>query len=183
MALLEVRLRQMVHVHETADAAEAFARTRHQFEHQLRGVADGARDVGEDHEIDVARTSRTEVEIDQRTAALHRRANRAPEVDSAGARQSQPPSEPNPEAANQRRERVASLVVVKVGELVERHPLDRAESRNARGVDAGCGRFLACIRFAAMLAHRAGTIVGVFAPRASWRRASFVFFEGFVSDG
>src|SRR5580658_7255216 len=103
MAILEVGLRQMVDVHETADAAEASARTRHQFEHQLRGVADRARDVGEDYEIDVARTARAEVEIDHRAAALHRGANRAAEIDSAGLRKPQPAPEANPEASNQGR--------------------------------------------------------------------------------
>ena len=93
----------------------------------------------------MARTARAEVEIDHRTAALHRRANRATEIDSAGLRETQPASEPNPETANQWRERVARLVVVKVGEIVERPPLDRAESRDARRVDTGCARIFARI--------------------------------------
>ena len=152
MALLEIRLRQMIDVHETADAAEASARTRHQFEHQLRGVADRARDVGEDDEIDVARTARAKFEIDQRAAALHRGANRAAEVDSAGVRETQPASEPNPEAANQGSERVARLVVIEVGEIVERHPLDGAEARDARGVDTGRARLVARIRSPALRA-------------------------------
>ncbi len=165
MPLLEVGFRQMVHVDETADAAEASARARHQFEHQLRGVADRTRDVGEDYEIDVTRASRAEIEIDQRAAALHRGANRAAEIDSAGLRETQPASESNPEASNQRRERVARLVVVEVGEIVERHPLDRAESRNARGVDTGRRRFLARIRGALLFAAALLRLIaiGVFA--------------------
>src|SRR5579862_2314063 len=135
----------MVHVHETADAAEASARACHQFEHQLRGVADRTGDVGEDYEIDVARTARAEVEIDHRAAALHRRSNRAAKIDSAGLRETEPASEPNPEAANQRRERVAGLVVVQVGEIVERPALDRAEPRHARSVDTGIERLFARI--------------------------------------
>ena len=148
MALLEIGFREMVHVDETADAAEASARAGHQFEHQLRGVADRTRDVGEDYEIDVTRASRAEVEIDQCAAALHRGPNRAAEIDSAGLREPQPASEANPEASNQGREGVARLVVVEVGEIVEGHPLDRAEARNARGVDTGRCRFLARIRSA-----------------------------------
>ncbi len=165
MALLEIRFRQMIDVHETADAPKASARTRHQFEHQLRGVADGTRDVGEDHEIDVTWTARAEVEIDHRAAALHRRANRAAKIDSAGLRESQPASQPNPEASNQRGERVASFVVIEVGEIVEGPPLDRADSCNAGSVDAWCARLVARIRavvlFAATLFIRIA--LGVFA--------------------
>ena len=127
----------MVDVDETADAAEASARAGDQFEHQLSGVADRARDVGEDHQIDVARPARAEVEIDKNAAALHRGANRAPEVDSAGVRQAEPASKSNAEAANQRRESLARLVVFEVGEEVERHSLDRAEPRNAGAIEAG----------------------------------------------
>ena len=87
-----------------------------------------------------------------RAAALHRGANRAAEVDSAGLREPQPAPEANPEASNQGREGVARLVVVEVGEIVERPPLDRADSRHARGVDTGRRRFLSRIRSALLLA-------------------------------
>ena len=100
----------------------------------------------------MTRPSRAEVEIDQRAAALHRRANRAAEIDSAGLRKPQPASQPNAEASNQRSERVARLVVVEVGETVERSPLDRAEPRDARSVDTGRLRFLLRIRVDALLA-------------------------------
>ena len=88
---------------------------------------------------------RAEIEIDQRAAALHRRANRAPEIDLAPLRQTQPPPEPNPKTANQWRERLARLVVVQNGILVERPPLDRAKSRDARSVDPWRRRFVARI--------------------------------------
>src|SRR5579863_7753263 len=108
----------MIHVDETADAAEASVGAGDQFEHQLRGVADGARDVGEDYEIDVTGSARAEVEIDKSAATLHRGANGAAEIDSAGLGEAQAAAEADAEAANEGRERVASFVVVEVGEIV-----------------------------------------------------------------
>ena len=126
MSLLEIGFGQMVHVNEAADPAEASVRAGDQFEHQLRGVADRSRNIGENHEIDMARPARAEVEIDKSAAALQPRTNRTPEIDSAGPRQAEPPAQSNPEAANQRRQSLARLVVVEIGKLLERHPLDGA---------------------------------------------------------
>ncbi len=141
MALLEVGLGQMVHVNETADPAEASMRAGDQFEHQLRGIADRSRDIGEDHEIDMARPARAKVEIDKSAAALDCRANRAPEVDSAGPRQAQPPAQSNPEAPNQRRQSLARFVVVEVGKFLEGHPLDCPDARDTSRIDPALFRF------------------------------------------
>src|SRR5260370_14236572 len=98
----------------------------------------------------MARAARAEVEIDKSAAALDCRANRAPEVDSAGPRQAQPPAESNPEAPNQRRQRVARLVVVEVGKFLEWHPLDCPDARNSSGIDSLRFRFCSFLRFAAL---------------------------------
>src|ERR1700675_70573 len=99
----------------------------------------------------MTRPARAEVEIEQRAAALQARTNRAPEIDSAGPRQAQPPPESNPEAPNQRRERIARLVVVEVGKFFERHPLDRTESRTTSAIDSRRHRFSSCTSLVALL--------------------------------
>src|SRR5579862_838777 len=138
MILLKARLRQPIDEDETSHAAKELRGTRGQLEHQRRGIAYRAGNVGEDHQIDVARTARAKLQLRERAAMLNRRADGAAEIDASPLRHAQTPPEPDPEPPRDRGERIARLVEFEIRVALEGSALDlpapRVMTARLRGI-------------------------------------------------
>ena len=130
MTTLEFGLGNPIDENKTSHAPEKFRRARDQLQHQRRGVSHRARNVGDDHQIDVARPARAKAQIGKCTAALNGGTDSAPKIEaSARAPSCSRLPRRHPKASRNRRQRIARLVEFQVGVSLEWGPLDFVQLR------------------------------------------------------